>query len=243
MTRILILSKNSLAEQDLQCSLQRMNEEVYCSTSLLPQTDSCLEIIKYFSVVVISDTIATLELEAYLPILLKSDVKILRKGSKDFIKNGEHAWMMDEVDAWIDEDTTITEITEVIARMNSLSKRLPPQESDQIQSDPTKGNTQSNDDFMQLKSLLSKNEKRVLFHIYNGEGDIVSREQISQAVWDSPPTNSNMSQISAIIYRIKSKIEKMGFDESELQTVWGQGYRMGNAMHSFLSKNKFSVRS
>lgn len=240
MTRILILSKNSLAEQDLQCSLQRMNEEVYCSSSLLPQADSCLDLIKYFSVVIISDTIATIELEAFLPNILETGAKILRRGDSELIKNGEYAWMLDEIDGWIDDKMTISEITEIIVRMRSKNNEVLCSDK-QVSLDQQDYRGIPNIDFKQFISYLSKNERRVLFHIYDAKGFTISREELCQAIWEMPSTNSTLSQLSAITYRIKKKITDMGFGIDELQTVWGQGYRMGNAMHSFLSQNNFLV--
>lgn len=234
MKRILILSKNPLAEQDLQCSLQRMNEEVYCSSSLLSQAGSCLDLLHHFSVVILSDTITTLELEVYLPILLKTNASIFRKGDREFLKHGEYAWMLDKIDFWIEEQTTITEIAETLAKITVVNNRdLTNKSQNQLKSLSHHLPTL---DFNRFISCLSKNETKVLFHIYEAKGCTISREELCQAIWEMPPTNSNLSQLSSIIYRIKIKIKEMGFDGDELQTVWGQGYRMENVLRSFLSQ-------
>ncbi|WP_368757019.1 helix-turn-helix domain-containing protein [Enterococcus avium] len=236
MTRILILSKNSLAEQDLQCSLQRMNEEVYCSSSLLSYADTCLDIVNYFSLVILSNTISTFELEGYLPCLLKADAKILRKGDSEQVKNGEHAWMLDKIDGWITEDMTFAEIMEIIARFR-IENDEHQQHGNQLQLNQHNSYNLPNTDFKQFVSYLSRKERNVLLHIYNAEGYLASREELCLAVWNSSPTNSSLSQLSTIIHRIKKKLKEKGIDTDEIQTVWGEGYRMGNRLHTYLSQN------
>ncbi|MBO0451836.1 winged helix-turn-helix domain-containing protein [Candidatus Enterococcus murrayae] len=242
MTKILILTKNSLAEQDLQSALQRLNDEVYCSSSLLYQAADCLELIQHFSVIILSDTISTLELVDCLPILLKSGRKIVRKGDRELIKSGEYSWMLEDIDDWIDAETPTAELVEVIAR-NNVSEKKESQQENQISLNKMNAKGLSEIKCQHFISGLSSNERKVLLQLYKAESKTVAREDFCQSLWESAPTNSNLSQLSSLINRIKIKIEEVGFEKSELQTVWGKGYRMGLTIHSFLAKNEFGVRS
>ena len=47
MTRVLIVTKNLLAEQSLQDVLQRSDIEVYCSNDLMNDTIFLSQIVKY----------------------------------------------------------------------------------------------------------------------------------------------------------------------------------------------------
>ncbi|HCU0899282.1 TPA: helix-turn-helix domain-containing protein, partial [Enterococcus faecalis] len=66
MAKILIITKNPLAEQALQLALQKINDEVFCSSSLLEQVDFYPEVVGYFSIAIVSDTISSLELSKHL---------------------------------------------------------------------------------------------------------------------------------------------------------------------------------
>lgn len=66
MAKILIITKNPLAEQELQLALQKINDEVFCTSSLLEQIDFYPEVAGYFSIAILSETISSLELSKYL---------------------------------------------------------------------------------------------------------------------------------------------------------------------------------
>lgn len=51
MKKILVLTQNLLAEQELQISLQRYNTEVYCSSELFYNLENYSHALHYFSAV------------------------------------------------------------------------------------------------------------------------------------------------------------------------------------------------
>lgn len=132
MTRVLIITKNLLAEQSLQSILQRSNDEVYCSSDLMLDAQLSPQIIKYFSLVIFSDTISTLEVSKYYSAFKKNGLALLRKGRKNDLKNSECSYLIDEIDDWIDPETTDIEVIEKIAKWTSSQTKSSPLDSEGV---------------------------------------------------------------------------------------------------------------
>lgn len=115
MKRVLILSKDPFGEKKLQELFQRLSMEVYCSLSLLSRDQFCADIIRYFSLIIISETISTVELQHYLPRLKEYDIPIFRRGDPIKVRQSELAWIENEVDGWIEEDAPISDMVEIVA--------------------------------------------------------------------------------------------------------------------------------
>ena len=101
MTRVLIVTKNLLAEQSLQDVLQRSDIEVYCSNDLMNDTIFLSQIVKYFSMVIFSDTVSNFEISKYYSFFQKEGLLILRKGNKEDLKNSDFSYLLNEISAWI----------------------------------------------------------------------------------------------------------------------------------------------
>lgn len=236
MARILILTKNTLAEQDLQCSLQRSNSDVYCSSRLLHEAGACSDIIRHFSVVIFSDTIPTLEFSKYLFRFKKRGVGILRKGDKEAIEASEFSEIIEVVDEWINDETTSYELIEKIAKVESAIMASRHEKMIDYEAFP-------NDAYSNLIHGLSNNEKKFLLYMYNAENKVVSREQLCKALWKGANTHSTLSQLSSLLQRLKLKISEAGFDQEELKTIWGKGYKLENKLYTFLKDNDFSMEA
>ena len=53
MTRVLIIARSPLAEQELECTLQRSFDEVFCSSELMKEVEKYSLVTQYFSVVIL----------------------------------------------------------------------------------------------------------------------------------------------------------------------------------------------
>lgn len=119
MARILIITKNLMVERDLQAILQRSNDEVYCSCDLLNDAQFFPQIIKYFSLVIFSDTVSTLDISKSYAFFKKNGLFILRKGNKEDLTKSEFSHLINVIDDWIEPEATDMEITEKIAKLAS----------------------------------------------------------------------------------------------------------------------------
>ena len=69
---------------------------------------------------------------------------------------------------------------------------------------------------------LTKNELKILHYLLNNRGNIVSRVDIMEYLWDSSMfVNDNTLTVN--IGRIRSKIEELGVKDY-IKTKRGQGY-------------------
>lgn len=119
MARILIITKNLMVERELQAILQRSNDEVYCSCDLLNDAQFFPQIIKYFSLVIFSDTVSTLDISKSYTSFKKNGLAILRKGNKEELKKSEFSPLITVIDDWIEPEATDMEIMEKIAKLTS----------------------------------------------------------------------------------------------------------------------------
>ena len=225
MTRVLIITKNLLAEQSLQAILQRSNDEVYCSSNLMLDAQLSPQIIKYFSLVIFSDTISTLEVSKYYSAFKKNGLALLRKGRKNDLKNSECSYLIDEIDDWIDPETTDIEVIEKIAKWTSSQTKSSPLDSEGVVP-----HAEKNSELFFFS--LSANEKKFLHYLYQYQktGETLSREKLCYLIWEKDATKSNLCQLSNLTNRIKKKLAAYHFPEGELITSWNKGYFLGDLL-------------
>lgn len=78
--------------------------------------------------------------------------------------------------------------------------------------------------------MLSKKEL-LLFHcLMNSGTTVVSRTELCEYLWRESPTNSHLSQLSLLIQKVKMKLQASGIDYIQIDTVWGQGYKVHSAL-------------
>ncbi|MDT2601681.1 winged helix-turn-helix domain-containing protein [Enterococcus hulanensis] len=226
MAKILIITKNPLAEQELQLGLQKVNDEVFCTSSLLEQIDFYPEVAGYFSIAILSDTISSLEMSKYLSSLKRKGLLLLRKGAKDQLKETDLDWMIPEIDEWFTDQTSMEEFIEKIARLK--------EQIGELKSDVSKT-------YKKFISRLTKNERKVVYYLYKANGSQLSREELCEKIWGTGVNTSNVCQLSFLVSCIREKMINVGFDENELKTMWGRGYQLGDTLVSLLNKNEFSL--
>ncbi|BBM16505.1 transcriptional regulator [Enterococcus avium] len=226
MTKVLIITKNLLAEQDLQAVLQRSNAEVYCSYDLMLDAQHFPQVISYFSAVIFSDTISTLEVSKYYSTFKQNGLFILRKGNPEHLKQTELSYLFDEIDDWIDPVTSNLGIIEKIAKLTSKQSIYPSSEK--------RTNSKIDINSETFFFSLSSNEKKLLYHLYQfqKDGAILSREKLCSLLWETQVTKSNLCQLSNLTNRIRKKLSTYNFPEGELITSWNKGYFLGDLLYN-----------
>lgn len=224
MGRILILTKNLLAEQELQLTLQRSNEEVYCSFNLLINIEKHLRVISYFSVIIFSDTVSTQEFVKFHSLFKKTNQLIIRKGNMSIMKNSEYSYLTDTVDYWIDSNGTSVDVNNKISTLtDTISNSEKKMES--IKEVP-----RSNTSVGIFFSSLSMNEKKLLYHLVKATGGPVSRPELCYLLWGTELSSSQLSQLSSLRKRICRKLAGSNFSEDDLTISWKKGYLLSSRL-------------
>lgn len=236
--KVLILSKNPIVENEIQIILQSLNLEVFCSSTLFYEVKDNLEIIKYFSLIIISDTISIHELEYYLPILSNCKIPIIKKGEEDQVDSNDLDWLRDGVDGWLNSNSNKTEIIESVAKhlfsaTQGYSAKLLSKEK----------NNFSKPHYLNFVTELTKREKLFLSIVHKREGGAVSRETLCEEMFGGGMSPSRLSQLSALVHNIRIKMISFGLDPEELTTIWGAGYKINESFNYFLKENQFSIFS
>ena len=73
---------------------------------------------------------------------------------------------------------------------------------------------------------LSALEYRLLMTLANHAGQVLSRNQLLESIWDVSGDFVNDNTLTVYIKRLREKIEDTPSDPKLLQTVWGVGYRL-----------------
>lgn len=76
------------------------------------------------------------------------------------------------------------------------------------------------------KADLTPKERRIMLALAENLGQVLSKEDIISAVWGDEYLESSVS-IPVYVRNIREKIEPDPTNPTYVQTVWGQGYRLG----------------
>ncbi len=113
---------------------------------------------------------------------------------------------------------------ELSLRLHALSNRGPRQDIGTLSFADININTQTNMvTRAELPIKLSRIQLKILKVLIKRAPSIVSRQDVSDAVWgdESPPSDALRSHI----YGLRTALNK-GFEQSRLETIHGQGYRL-----------------
>lgn len=211
---VLILTNCVFAEEELVKKLNLLGYEVFCSTHLLNELineTTNYPVIQYFPNIIFSETISDDEMglaaknENIQNSVLFRKATTFTKNHKDFDNERFNLLFM---------DSPLEEIGEKLRRNHTHR-----------QQNNGLNLLSSNSKDIYSRLFLSNKEKQVFEILYNAKGSVVSRNEICKKIW-SQVTNSNLAQTSAIIQRIKVKLEGSVFVNCDLQTIWGKGYRI-----------------
>lgn len=211
MERILILTKNALAEKKLQEQLQLMNYEVLChqgsSIEDLVYSDGSA-FLDHFHCLIVSESLSQFDYQRILKDLLlhKKHIVVLRK-SEDF-------GSLKESDSnFIPTNASFEKLREILVERLGF-----PQESKSV----------NRTDMIpkQLERIQWTTKEKELFDfLCENAGTPLNREEICKKIWGRY-TNSTKAQLSTMIKRIREKLELSGIGGQKLVTLWGRGYQL-----------------
>lgn len=226
MIRVLVLTKNILAEEIITKKLQHLNYEVFCSTSILNEiqvTGHIPKLVNHFPIIVIGETISSYEMELMLPGLTERGQSILREvdhylgeeeraslkklGLSGAVQNSDSVELLRE------------KLAEVTTQQHQRSFKPMVEEKPLVVVEEDKS-------FSALTLVnLSSLELQVLEKLRSCSGEIVSRDELCMTLWGNV-SQSRLAQLSSLVKNIKLKLEIFAVDKEVIQTIWGKGYRV-----------------
>ncbi|MGG5373493.1 winged helix-turn-helix domain-containing protein [Enterococcus sp. AZ196] len=222
--KILVLTKNVLAESDLQDKLQRLNQEVYCTrvalNQLLIKGDTRITV--FFPMIIFSDTLLNDEVVKISSLFEDSRVILLRKTSKIDKSMDQGELNSFGIDGLINVDSSVAMLREELA---AYQKKIPFYANDDLVSvDPS--NADSYIDTELFMNYLSSKEKIVFQMLYAKRGECVFREEFYKEVWSEDQANSRVVHLSALIRKIRAKLKESNYVDYEIITEHGHGYKL-----------------
>lgn len=217
MGRVLILSGNILNEGELQKKLQRLNYEVLITSTYLDEImrdtyNDITNILNFFQVVVLSESIPEEVVDRILPILSEYELPVLRKFEVQIPESLKVKYSKTNVCDWFSMTSPIEIIREKVHGSCQVKKNRVQQRLTKLQ-------------YLRKTEAVrfSRHEKAVLEKLYQANGTVVSRSELCFYIWEDGKTQSNLAALSSIITRIRSKLDVLGLEESII-TNWGEGY-------------------
>ncbi|GCF95259.1 transcriptional regulator [Enterococcus florum] len=240
--KIIILTKNILAEQLLQEKLQRLNYEVFVSSHLFQPGNSqetVTAMIEYFPFIIFSETLSDAETLSILSLIEVQKHKIYRKGAKGLKRVDQEYWQEKGIHGWLLQSFEIEEIRELfsqaIAKQQTL-QLLKPLSTERVVPSSKIRRPQREKDPMRLDECgFRNNERKIIEALASERGQIVSREKLCLILWDKEATNSKLAQLSYLVKGIKQRFNDLGIHIELLQTSWGKGYSLTSTFYDYFS--------
>jgi two-component system copper resistance phosphate regulon response regulator CusR len=113
--------------------------------------------------------------------------------------------------------------SELMARVRSVLRRSPDKQQERLRIDDLEIDTRRNRASRSGAALnLTAKEFLLLAHLVRSAGEVVSREEIAQQVWDIKfATNTNV--VDVMVRRLRAKVDDP-FETKLIHTVRGAGY-------------------
>ncbi|WP_347565184.1 winged helix-turn-helix domain-containing protein [Candidatus Enterococcus moelleringii] len=236
MQHALVLTKNTLSEEEIIKKLQQLNFETLCSADLLDilQQTGTASVLSYFQWVILSESLCDEEVEQLLFQLYGHTLVILRLTESYPSEEEEARWQNLGLTDWLLKTSDFSSMRE---KINVLQKQLPkgmPAER-QILNFPISNNADTSNEQEALMKCLSKTEKKVFENLVEAypRTDILSRKELCESLWRSGETASNMSQLSCLINKLKRKFEQQGITGETITTLWGRGYKLSDEFYEY----------
>ncbi|MGG5318573.1 winged helix-turn-helix domain-containing protein [Enterococcus sp. AZ072] len=234
MKHVLILTRNVLSEESLIQQLHYLNYEVLCSAHLIqPLEDGkILPVISYFKIVIISETISDNEVVNILPTLNSYGLVVIRAGESPS-PDEKRMWKENGILHWINKLPSVKELREGLAEAAIiLEEKIG--NKDHFKSFSTKhviplhaGNLRS------VYMNFTKSQKNIFDRLLwaQNQETILSRKDLCDYLWNDGITNSNLSQLSCLIQKIRNKFKQCGLPYDVITTVWGKGYELNEEFY------------
>ncbi|MDN6004483.1 MAG: helix-turn-helix domain-containing protein [Enterococcus sp.] len=246
MNQILILTKNVLAEQEIQEKLQVLDYEVYCSSnvySFCSNQNQGTIFFKFFQYIILSETLCETEATEVTLLLKEYPVNIIRK-VKTKVTEVEQKYLSEgRFNAIITSDDSSDELRECLhtlgQNLESSEASVHPHRNDKViqlsgrasmmQVGLPQSFEMSNEERKRLSDTLQQltlTELKILDILIQAGNKIVGREEICRKVWNGEVNNSHKASLSSTISKIKIKFEQTFLEKKAVHTVWGKGYRI-----------------
>lgn len=249
MNQVLILTRNILAEQEIQQKLQSLNYEVYCSATVFEsyqqQQPEMSHFFKYFQYVVLSESICESEMTALIPLLRQHSLSIVRKVETLLTKMDQNYLENEELHAIISTEDSIDELRECFYHLRSktmgrredhfrndkvvqLSGKVSLMRSNTLQ--PTEMTDETKLQIAEVLHRLSPIEIKIVSILIEAESQVVTREELCHRIWNDGISKSHLASLSSTVTRIKSKFEQTNLESVAIHTLWGKGYRVNQRL-------------
>lgn len=232
--KLLILTKNILAETSFQSKLQQMNNEVFCSTCLLNACFSMDQEMRHllacFDAVILSETISYQEIREVISNIREHVPAIIRKYESEFTKGFEEEQSDYVIDQRIKGSASLEEIRE-------LCQTIEPNESEKPKESGYANNKKRAPKvtYHLYNFGFSRRESRLLMCLYENRGRYLSRQEMCQKIWNEEnASDSKMSALSSCVRNIKEKVEKCGVAFNPIDTAWGRGYQISDEFYQLI---------
>lgn len=255
MNQVLILTKNILAEQEIQRKLQALNYEVYCSTKVLEacrQQSEVPSIFQNFHYIILSETLCESEVIHIIQQIKDRSLRILRKVESK-VTEMDHQYLEEELlHAIISNEDSVDELRECLyalkveqdAEKQAYENKKYVQLSDKVslirphvfQEEPMK--PEENYQFLEVLHSLSQTESKILSILIQEGNKVVTRETICHQIWNEEVNKSHLASLSSTITRIKNKFGQTNLNHKAIQTLWGKGYRINPELLDRIKKNE-----
>lgn len=247
MGRVLILTRNILAEQRIQQQLQMLNYEVYCSAAIFDYCSQHLEKLNFFDFfqfVILSESICESEMLMLIPLLEEYPLNIIRKTESDMTEIDQKYMEAGKLNAIVSTNDSTDKLRECLYNlkggMNDLEEKYSEKNSSEQHGTPYSVHPNSLLDFSRPKERhdslfdvvnhLSQSEKKILSTLTWSEEEVITREEMCQKVWNEKANSSHLASLSSSVTRIKNKFNKTNLDNDAIHTVWGRGYRINSEL-------------
>lgn len=227
MKPFLILTKNILFEQKLQNQLQCLGYEVYCSKvifeKLLHKIDVD-QIDEKFIAVIISETISDKEAQQLFLNLNKTSY-FFRKTSLEPDEEEQEKSKRIGFCGWISDSQSIDRLREYLEPYLANANKMERQPKLIF----NQNGELKHEEIHAILHMFSNKETAFFEKLLQSNGEMVSRVEMSHAIWGTDPNSSQLAQMSILAKRIRWKLKEMGIEEELVETIWGKGYRLNQS--------------
>ncbi|MGH1749715.1 helix-turn-helix domain-containing protein [Enterococcus raffinosus] len=221
--QVLILTHNILVERPLVEKLQRLNIEVLSSAKLLTMLQAKqvpLEVMNFFDVLIVSETISDQELTVILE-EVGEKFTIIRETDWMPQKEEKSEWESQGVDEWLLEDETLSGLREKLAE-----KTL----KESVYSIGFGMRTQKEESEKEKRPIplwnLTRSEREMLSTLISTKEAPISRNDLAVKIWGDSDSASHMTRLSTIIKHLRNKLKIDGVEYDVIRTNWGEGYQL-----------------
>lgn len=222
MGQILLLTKNTLNEQQFEQNLLQLGHEIFLSSSLIEELlldNIPSDFFKMFELVILSETIDNSETKDLLKKITRFSLRILRKSNEQIEDSVIQEWKELGIDDWI----AINPETELLREKVSCKRTV---KAGKIVFLPTIKEK------IPLSSVsLTTTERKFFTILYDQQNNILSREELCYKIWEREQNNSTMSQLSVMVKRLKEKLSKQNVEGPIIETCWGKGYKLDESVY------------